>query len=120
MQHPPQMEHYKSDIEDHEYQIKRYQRFNLKPNRENVGSVSKSRLSGILSGLRFPELYTDHSSGSINGDEEVPALALISHLWQVLDVDMNEADGVVREALILWLVVLGPRHVSEVPDAMPS
>ena len=37
------MEHYKSDIEDHEYQIKRYQRFNLKPNRENVGSVSKSR-----------------------------------------------------------------------------
>ena len=43
MQHPPQMEHYKSDIEDHEYQIKRYQRFNLKPNRENVGSVSKSR-----------------------------------------------------------------------------
>ena len=37
------MEHYKSDIEDHEYQIKRYQWFNLKPNQENVGSVSKSR-----------------------------------------------------------------------------
>ena len=43
MQLPTEMEHYKSDIEDHEYQIKRYQRFNLKPNRENVGSVSKSR-----------------------------------------------------------------------------
>ena len=43
MQHPPKVEHYKSDIEDQEYQIKRYQRFNLKPNRENVGSVSKSR-----------------------------------------------------------------------------
>ena len=38
------MEHYKSDIEDQEYQIKIYQRFNLKPNRENVGLVSKSRL----------------------------------------------------------------------------
>ena len=37
------MEHYKSDIEAQEYQIKRYQRFNLKPNQENVGSVSKSR-----------------------------------------------------------------------------
>ena len=37
------MEHYKSDIEDQEYQIKIYQRFNLKPNRENVGLVSKSR-----------------------------------------------------------------------------
>ena len=43
MQLPTEMEHYKSDIEDHEYQIKRYQRFNLKPNRENMGSVSKSR-----------------------------------------------------------------------------
>ena len=37
------MEHYKSDIEDQEHQIKIYQRFNLKPNRENVGLVSKSR-----------------------------------------------------------------------------
>ena len=26
-------------------------------------------LSGIPSGLRFPELYTDHSSGSINADD---------------------------------------------------
>ena len=43
MQFPTEMEHYKSDIKDHEYQIKRYQRFNLKPNRENMGSVSKSR-----------------------------------------------------------------------------
>ena len=47
MQHPPKMEHYKSDIEDHEYQINRYQRFNLKPNRENMGSVSKSSLADI-------------------------------------------------------------------------
>ena len=46
MQFPTEMEHYKSDIEDHEYQIKRYQRFNLKPNRENMGSVSKSRIVG--------------------------------------------------------------------------
>ena len=44
MQHPSKMEHYKSDIEDQEYQIKIYQRFNLKPNRENVGLVSKSRI----------------------------------------------------------------------------
>ena len=41
------MEHYKSDIEGHEYQIKRYQWFSLKPNQENVGSVSKSRKLGI-------------------------------------------------------------------------
>ena len=47
MQHPPKVEHYKSDIEDQEYQIKRYQRFNLKPNRENVGSVSKSREASL-------------------------------------------------------------------------
>ena len=51
MQFPTEMEHYKSDIEDHEYQIKRYQRFNLKPNRENMGSVSKSR--NISSGSAF-------------------------------------------------------------------
>ena len=48
MQLPTEMEHYKSDIEAHEYQIKRYQRFNLKPNRENMGSVSKSRESRAL------------------------------------------------------------------------
>ena len=43
MQYASKMEHYKSDIEAQEYQIKRYQWFNLKPNQENVGSVSKSR-----------------------------------------------------------------------------
>ena len=48
MQLPTEIEHYKSDIEDHEYQIKRYQRFNLKPNRENMGSVSKSRNQSII------------------------------------------------------------------------
>ena len=37
------MEHHKSDIEGQEYQINRYQWFSLKPNQENVGSVSKSR-----------------------------------------------------------------------------
>ena len=65
MQHPPKVEHYKSDIEDQEYQIKRYQRFNLKPNRENVGSVSKSS-HGVSEAiyLRDPdgngiELYCD-------------------------------------------------------------
>ena len=73
-----------------------------------------------LAALEIPDLYTNHSSGSINGDEEISVLALIGHLWQVLDVDMNEADGVVFEALILWLVVLRPRHVSEITDAMPS
>ena len=52
MQLPTEMEHYKSDIEDHEYQIKRYQRFNLKPNRENMGSVSKSRLKRACSSPR--------------------------------------------------------------------
>ena len=51
MQFPTEMEHYKSDIEDHEYQIKRYQRFNLKPNRENMGSVSKSRKSWLDNSL---------------------------------------------------------------------
>ena len=50
MQLPTEIEHYKSDIEAHEYQIKRYQRFNLKPNRENMGSVSKSRalIAGVV------------------------------------------------------------------------
>ena len=41
------MEHYKSDIEGQEYQINRYQWFNLKPNQENVGSVSKSRKDAV-------------------------------------------------------------------------
>ena len=52
MQLPTEMEHYKSDIEDHEYQIKRYQRFNLKPNRENMGSVSKSRIPQLTQGIK--------------------------------------------------------------------
>ena len=56
MQLPTEIEHYKSDIEDHEYQIKRYQRFNLKPNRENMGSVSKSRFVA-LTPLDFTALY---------------------------------------------------------------
>ena len=43
MQHSPRMEHYKSNIKDKGYQINRYQWFNFKPNRENMGSVSKSR-----------------------------------------------------------------------------
>ena len=56
MQHPPKVEHYKSDIEDQEYQIKRYQRFNLKPNRENVGSVSKSREADLATKTDLREL----------------------------------------------------------------
>ena len=43
MQYSSKIEHYKSDIEGQEDQIKRYQPFNLKPNRENVRSLSKSR-----------------------------------------------------------------------------
>ena len=54
------MEHYKSDIEDQEYQIKIYQRFNLKPNRENVGLVSKSRNNNQAHfPIRMLRYYTD-------------------------------------------------------------
>ena len=57
MQLPTEMEHYKSDIEDHEYQIKRYQRFNLKPNRENMGSVSKSSFIKELRLIHIPLVH---------------------------------------------------------------
>ena len=48
------------------------------------------------------------------------ALILIGHLWQVLDVDMYVADGVVLEALVLGLGIVGTSHFSEVADAVSS
>ena len=68
----------------------------------------------------MPELNTDHPGGSINGNEQIPSLSLIGHLWQILDIDMNVTNRVVFEALVLRLVVLRARHLPEITHVMSA
>ena len=117
MQHPPKVEHYKSDIEDQEYQIKRYQRFNLKPNQENVGSVSKSRrlvkklpagvellpLQRAATGLDLAQLLTELGHRQIN------------EIW--CEAGATLGADLLQEQLIDELIVYQAAHIAGAPAA---
>jgi len=77
---------------------------------------------GFLGGM---DLQVDPTTGPVDGDEEVTAPALVGHLGQVLDVDVDEPGFVVLEAFLFALgegifPFLGGDQFLEIGDPMAA
>jgi hypothetical protein len=67
-----------------------------------IGEASLSRRRKIDAAcLRYVsiDVHEDPSRGAVDGDEQVAACALVRHLGQILDIDVDEARLVVPEGL---------------------
>ena len=75
--------------------------------------------TGILGGLGRHDFVEDHACRALDGDEQIATLALIGHLWQVLDVDMEKSWLGLFEALVLRPLFLR-QHRPQLAHAMPA
>jgi len=68
-------------------------------------------LTGVRGGLGWHDAHEDSPRGAADGDEQVAAVGLNRHLWQVFDVDVQETQLMGPERLVRLGGGYGPQGI---------